>query len=73
MPFFVKNAKFKLCFNYKRLSNPPDGFGVDLIVELMVEFCISCDGIFPLAGAVKRCGQKYYAKRVFPGVAGIFL
>lgn len=45
--FFVENANFPFCFDFKGGSYPQDRFGVNLIGNLVIEFDISRVGIFP--------------------------
>jgi hypothetical protein len=39
-------------FDCKGFPSYPDRFGTGLVGKLVVEFGISCDGIFLLAGAI---------------------
>jgi hypothetical protein len=63
--FKKQNANIEYRFDCKGVSNPQDRFLVGHSAKIMFKFGISCVGIFPIAGAFGRFGQKCIRGKAF--------
>jgi hypothetical protein len=66
--FCEKNANFEFWFDCRGASNPQNRLGSGLIGNFVVEFGISCVGIFPLAaGALSALWSNVFCETRFSG------